>query len=393
MWITKYTQAGVLAVLVSLSLFFDWGNTTIAEQSLLQHIASGKMPVAKNESFASEVVSVVVQLSGGMGNNVLRMANGICIKHAIENELGLRADIILRAQEQSKWKFAMLAMKAVFPKTRRLNFREGNSKEFGLARKQQAEWLSQLKSAKKVDLTNITIPKVLEKTCKFERCHRDLIQLLNQTWYLDRPSIPLDSNFSIPHIYADTMADAYCWDVMYDELKAFFKVDTERICKKIPEPDETVFHYRNFATEIPKVAITGGFEEMGPNMTANSLFKNYTSGEKVAIVSRFRQNAGPYLRALKDIKGIKAHYVNRQTAEQDFCYLLKAKKELVGGKRSTFALVAGYLGDAKRARLYSWNTRARRAKGVHYYAYTFENKQLRDRLVFENYDSAGHIVQ
>eukprot|EP00980_Cylindrotheca_fusiformis_P020435 scaffold7489_cov96-Cylindrotheca_fusiformis.AAC.2 len=412
----KYLQAGVLASLLLLSLFFDWGRgkdmaadrvweVKEKKQSLAEGLPNrtssvDKIPVAKNALLSpksrqrNQAVSVVVQLSGEMGNNVLKMANGLCIKHLIEEKLGLRADFILRAQENPKWKRARDSMKQIFPKTRRLTFRKGNAKEFERAQKQQLKWLELLNSTKKLDLANIEYPAVLgmQNGCETERCYHDLMQLLNQTWYMDPPANQSGAKFSIPHVYANTMSVTYCFDLMYDELRAFFEVDRKSICKKAPEPDENVFHFRNFITEMPREAIIKGFEELDPNMTARYLFANYTSGEKVAIVSRFEQNTAKYERALKDIKGIKARYIKHQTGDQDFCFLLKAKKELIGVKDSTFALVAGYLGDAKRVRLYSFDTPERRAVDRHYFAYSFENEKLRDRMIFENYNSTGDKV-
>eukprot|EP00980_Cylindrotheca_fusiformis_P026187 scaffold15497_cov117-Cylindrotheca_fusiformis.AAC.14 len=407
MWIT-------LVVLVLLSLFFDWkitnkvakGKWDVQEnkknspvERIPNHTSSAdKSPVAKNASSVPKregrnpVISVIVQLNGEMGNHVFKMANGLCLKHLIEENLGLGAEFILRAQEDPKWESAMLSTKAAFPKTRPFDFRKGNTEEFAHAHKQQLEWLNRLKSKKKLNLTNITYPLILSKQekCEEKRCYLDLLRLLNQTWYMDPPRNQVGTNISIPHVYADTMATAYCWDLMYDELKAFFEVDTKSICKKSPEPDETVYHFRNFLTEFTS-AKEKGFEEMDPNMTANYLFADFTSGEKVAIVSRYHQHTGDYIRALKDIKGIEARYIENQTGAEDFCFLLNAKREVIGDKRSTFVTLAAYLGDVKRARLYSFDTPERRKRQGHYFAYSFENQKLRDRIVFENYNAFGKI--
>eukprot|EP00980_Cylindrotheca_fusiformis_P015277 scaffold4247_cov66-Cylindrotheca_fusiformis.AAC.18 len=178
--------------------------------------------------------------------------------------------------------------------------------------------------------------------------------------------------------------------IHHDELKELFEVDTKSTCKKTPEPDEIVFHFRNFITEFT-TAIELGFGEMDPDMTAKYLFANYTSGEKAAIVSRYQQKTGDYKKALKDTKGIEARYIENQTGVEDFCFLLKAKRELIAVKKSTFATLAAYLGDIKRARLYSFDTPERRARGRHYYTYSFKHQKLRDRIIFENYNAFGRI--
>lgn len=132
------------------------------------------------------------------------------------------------------------------------------------------------------------------------------------------------------------------------------------------------------------------FEEADSIMAATQLFADYQPGDKVAIISRFQDNTDKFIKALKDIKGIEARYIKGQTGPQDFCFLLKAQKEIVVSARSTFGRWAGYLGDMERARMYSLSTKESRALGMDYCLNKFERKDVRDRLIFENYNKTDH---
>jgi hypothetical protein len=347
-----------------------------------------------SEDTSDQVVTVVAQLGGELGNQLQTIANGLCVQHHVEKHLGMRTKLLLRAQERPKWKRAMENTKEAFPNTRPFDFQAGNTEEFDTAHRIQVNWVEQLLSSNQLDLTNVQNPTMLNaQKCSTEQCFSDLMNLLNQTWHMERPTVPGGStNVSIPHVYANDYVDTYCWEVMYDELKDFFKVDEQAICKQVPDPDETVFHFRNYLVEMPRVGKRLGFEEPDPNMTAKELFADYKPGDKVAIISRFDTHMDEYIRALKDIRGIDARYIQNQTGNQDFCFLLKAQKEIIGSRRSTFVSWAGFLGDAKRVRLCSLATAETRARGLDYLSYTFTNEKLRDRIFYENYNKTDYNI-
>ena len=112
-------------------------------------------------------------------------------------------------------------------------------------------------------------------------------------------------------------------------------------------------HFRNFAKEIWRWK-TMGFTEIGPNRTANELFAHLKTGDKVAITSRFEDGLQPYVDALAR-RGIQARVVSGQSGVEDFCFLLHAKKELVGVTKSTFFAWAALLGNATVIRAYQAN--------------------------------------
>jgi hypothetical protein len=136
-----------------------------------------------------------------------------------------------------------------------------------------------------------------------------------------------------------------------------------------------------------------GFEELSPNKTANELFRNLKAGDKIAITSRFISDpkVNAYVDALTS-RGIQVRVIEGQTGVEDFCFLLSARKELVGFAESSYAAWAGYLGNANKVRLYSVDSPARRADGslFHhrvFYHFNWTNPKLQRRVFFELYGS------
>ena len=280
---------------------------------------------SRSNSSSDQPLTIVVQLSGELGNQVLKMGEGFCIKRMVETKLGIKTEIKLRHQDLSKWKRAMEATKAVFPNTRGLDFEEANTKEFDEARSVQKSWLQSLAEERKdLDWTDRSILE--RKYCdkmNGKQCMETLLNMLNQTWYLERPSFHGEkTSYSIPHVYTnDFMADE-CLDLVYNDLREFFTIDEEKVCKLIPDPDETVLHLRNFKAEMPRVWRSKGFTELGPNKTALELFANYKPGEKVAIISRFTTHLDEYIQALQSLKGLNVRVIMDQNGNQDFCVSL-----------------------------------------------------------------------
>lgn len=136
-----------------------------------------------------------------------------------------------------------------------------------------------------------------------------------------------------------------------------------------------------------------GFEELSPDKVANELLSNLKRGDKVAITSRFTEHVLPYVNALEE-RGLVVRVVEGQTGLQDFCFLMRASRELIGVATSTYVTWAGLLGDAKRVRLYSVDSPDRRAQDNEYfwyYNYTI-NHQLKARFSFELY-KAGNSTE
>lgn len=136
---------------------------------------------------------------------------------------------------------------------------------------------------------------------------------------------------------------------------------------------------------MPKRGKNLGFEELNPNKTASELLSHLKKGDKVAITSRIASAVSEYVSALKK-KGLVVRVIEGQSGVEDFCFLLRAQKELIGIERSTFARWAAILGDAETARLYMVDSPAtRRADGVVKLPRNFINEPLKSRIKFEMY--------
>lgn len=94
-----------------------------------------------------------------------------------------------------------------------------------------------------------------------------------------------------------------------------------------------------------------GFVELDAERVANDLLGHLKAGDKVAIVSRYATGVDSFINALT-ARGIRVRLVTGQSGMQDFCFLLKARKEIVGTTRSSFFMYAGFLGQAQTVRAY-----------------------------------------
>ena len=106
------------------------------------------------------------------------------------------------------------------------------------------------------------------------------------------------------------------------------------------------------------------------------------------MTTRFHDNDGnsivqKYIDALKQ-RGLQVRLITNQTGVQDFCFLSKATKELVGVAKSTYVRWAGYLSPSTTnvVRLYAI---ARDQQNLDHISrrqwnYTWTHPKLKDRL-------------
>ena len=136
---------------------------------------------------------------------------------------------------------------------------------------------------------------------------------------------------------------------------------------------------------MPKRGVALGFEELSPRKISEELLRDLTAGDKVAITSRFVNKAVEDIVDSLSARGIKVRVVNGQSPEEDFCFLLKAEKELVGFAKSSYVRWAGILGNAALVRMYSVDSPATRRISqnltIHYV------NPLLSRIHFERHNS------
>jgi len=111
----------------------------------------------------------------------------------------------------------------------------------------------------------------------------------------------------------------------------------------------TIFekHLRGFITEMPRVGRRPQFTQLDPNRTAYELLQHLRPGDNVALLSRYPSTLKIYKDVMEE-RGFQVRIIEGQTGEEDFCFLMKTKKELIGQYASTFVKWAGVLSTTVR---------------------------------------------
>lgn len=149
-------------------------------------------------------------------------------------------------------------------------------------------------------------------------------------------------------------------------------------------------HYRNFVGEMPKRGKKLEFEELSAQKIAYQLMGNLKEGDKVAITTRiFSDSVEEIVTALRG-RGLRVRVISGQSGVEDFCFLQKAQKELVGMVRSSFVLWAAYLGNAKQVRMYNvdslFTRNVKEAGGVRRNIFNWTHPEMQ-RVKYETYKS------
>lgn len=302
-------------------------------------------------------VTIVCQLSGEMGNNLAKLGHCLSLKWWLESgafynsthKIGYSARVALRHQEHSKWVRGAKDLQRCFPNTNRFDFSEANNEDFTDIWKIQHQMFGGDERVGAQSPFSEINTNDKQKIATGLRAFTTAIYEKHAISY--NPTSK--SNVSMPFLFAnnfqlvDSLADQF-----YEESRHFFRFN-ETCCKEKADPDENVFHYRNFKSEMPKVWESYGFHEVSPLQAANDVFGHLRDGDKIAIVTRFsRESALPYVEAFEQ-RGFKVRVIEGQDGPADFCFLMSAKKEIAGMMISTYLMWAGYLGNASRVIAYS----------------------------------------
>mmetsp|Transcript_45114 Transcript_45114/g.109777 ORF Transcript_45114/g.109777 Transcript_45114/m.109777 type:complete len:604 (+) Transcript_45114:185-1996(+) len=377
------------------------------------------------------VVSVVVSLSGELGNNLHHLAHGIGLQEWLRQEFDVESNIVIRHHKVGKWKKAYDDIQTCFPILAEWDFTAGNSKQFDRLEKLQKEWLNDrhdqvIALVNSGNLTNVR-----------QGLYRLAKNILHDT---TRPNITTTTTtLRVPFIVSLTILDAFpVIDRHFDTIRRIFAYNhsNPECCALFPTRDETVFHFRNYFSELPDIkAYNMGFAELSPNKTAYELFGSVpeptatqgvetetsttiasrkaaapelmssssrptmtmtprlSPGDKVSVLSRIpNKYARAYAERLNGVWGTNATLLSYgQSGLQDFCYMMHARHELVGNGRSTFLFWAAALGpEIQNARLYHDDTFGLRNKFPDFwtrFTYQWTHPDLKKRIHWELYKS------
>jgi hypothetical protein len=131
-----------------------------------------------------------------------------------------------------------------------------------------------------------------------------------------------------------------------------------------------------------------GFEELDPHRVATMLMGHLKAGERVAMTTRFANEplVEEYIAELQQ-RGLQVRLVVNQTGVQDFCFLLRAKQELIGVAKSTYARWAAYLGDAEKVQLYAVDNRGSQEFIQQTMNYPWKHPDIQRRIQWPVYPS------
>eukprot|EP00934_Nitzschia_sp_Nitz4_P000845 Nitzschia sp. Nitz4//scaffold12_size214221//73913//75211//NITZ4_001494-RA/size214221-processed-gene-0.154-mRNA-1//-1//CDS//3329535002//845//frame0 len=320
------------------------GNTNTSLQNstnLTSHSASSRV----NSSLIPNDIqpTILQQLGGELGNHLGYLMHGFAVKWYAQDTLGLDFQLISLHQSHSKWVRGRNDMIQCFPKFRGWNFERDQSwAQYQERREQQAEWLSKERQD--------TLSHANDEPEEME-FNASMIAYLDEYKRQDKPTTELDTNeISMPFLATTSMVPKFFIDRYFDRIRDLLVFNTSNNCCDIlPEEDETVFHFRNFGTELPRGV--AGLVDFGPNQTARDLFGHLEPGDKVAIITRFKNAKSDAQVNALTARGLQVRLITGQSGVQDFCILLHAKKEVIGSALSTFAFWGSMLGTARKARL------------------------------------------
>ena len=311
-------------------------------------------------------------LTGEFGNNLGTLTFAYSLKFWLEEEYGIHANVVPKRWKHGNWKVrTMQPLQKCIPISRNWDFETAYKPEVEILSQEQVQrWPFLEKAPYKTEA------EVNEYLSKFKEI------------LLSGEARPPNDTISFPFIFADNLAwEGPHADRYYDKLRQTFQWDPA-CCKLKPDPDETVFHFRGFITEMPRRGMDLGFEELDENVAANELLGHLQPGDKVAIISRFANHNETQLYAdAMERRGLTVRIIKGQSGVEDFCFMMEAKKEAVGTGMSTFAFWSSYFGNATSVKLYSVNsprTRASRIQTQH--SYDFKNPVLASRFQFDVYN-------
>ena len=350
-------------------------------------------------------LTIVVQLMGEMGNNLGKIACGICLQEYLKQDFDTPSKIVLRHQDHPKWIRGYHNLVKCFPWTRQFDFGAANTPSFKDFQQNAAslDWWA-------------TMEQVNHESTRQPALQHIVNLRRNNSGATLNVTLTNGERISDPFILSTAQgARQSCYDRFYDIIRDHLAYEHDTCCGQLPFDNETVFvsktyatamaakrpsshsflssaqHFRNFLEEMPRVGKRLGFEELNPRDTATKLLGHLDPNvDQVAIIARARdmQAAVPYVEELGK-RNIVARIVSSPHDVHDFCFLKRTQRELVGISQSTFAGWAGLLSDtAAKVRLYSVNSTATRAAhGEGWFRQAnWTHPHLKDRYVYVAFD-------
>jgi hypothetical protein len=206
-------------------------NNTLFFTAPSAHNINGTVTTAMARN--TQPATIVVQLSGEMGNQLSKIAHGHALLLWLKREFRIDATIVLRHQEHPKWVRARASVQKCFPATRSYDFSAANTLEFKNRSRQQSAWLGSSLDA----INNIeSVANVTRALQLFARFNRSEVPEQHSS-----SNSMGNSNISLPFLYSDLLVqNDFFMDRFYEDYRELFHFDPA-CCLHRPEPDESIF--------------------------------------------------------------------------------------------------------------------------------------------------------
>jgi len=306
-----------------------------------------KQAVAKTEHQKPLIpLDLVVMLSGELGNYLLKIAYGKIVQKVAEEDGRFNFTLRFVTPGLPKNYKTSQEIKQCFPK--HFSAKEINMDEFLL---KSPEWREITRTQSKVvgrhykDWEDNTLASKMlhingSTTEEIKSSLDHLHNVLNRMGTKKRRN--RHYNVSIPFVLVHKMPTLPLMDKYWDTLAEVLTFNDADCCLDFPQKDESVLHIRGFNVERPQDFEIKGMKELPPTRISEDLLQHLNVGDKVAIISRYPDKMENFTESLQN-RGLHVRTIANQTGVQDFCFLKSAAKEVMGGRKSTFFLIAAFL--------------------------------------------------
>lgn len=288
-------------------------------------------------------ITVIVDLHGELGNWLsLLMAGRHLQNRALQADPPIRIELVGQHEKLSRWLRPKGDIKKCFPQLRQLNFEGGmNDPNFLPVQRLQQDRFTEEEQSLLMNYSLFTVDKF-----------RNLNMLIRKQHALNYTESTESSKYQLPIV---TLKQFMSWEMVtdsdvYNDARQWLSFDEATCCKETPYPDEVVFHFRNFNHELKREG-PDKYAEVSPTSLANYALRDHLPGTRVAILSRFHTGLEPYVDALES-KNFSVRVIANQTGVEDFCFMMKATRELVGFHWTTYFRWASFLSNATMVRFY-----------------------------------------
>jgi hypothetical protein len=196
----------------------------------------GKAPSETYNALNVSDVSIVVHMSGEMGNQLQHLAHAHALQYWAKNDYGINVNIMIHHQERRRggkknpkaMEGRILLLKC-FPMLKDMDNGTGNTPEYKRRQTQQNEW--SLVNSTVLDLVNTAKNKDAFDTAL------DHFAFLAKSER--KPDTEANSKIMLPIYDFTALSERVAVNELYDVIRTLFAFNDTACCKEIPADDQT----------------------------------------------------------------------------------------------------------------------------------------------------------